>query len=93
MKTRIQRRLVTFGCSNTYGSFLPGEMITQAKPSKYAWPAVLSNKLGIECVNKGIGGASNKLISYVLHNTTLYLSLIHISEPRDLSTSRMPSSA
>ena len=72
MKTRIQRRLVTFGCSNTYGSFLPGEMITQAKPSKYAWPAVLSNKLGIECVNKGIGGASNKLISYVLHNTTLY---------------------
>lgn len=72
MKTRIQRRLVTFGCSNTYGSFLPGWMINQAKPSKYAWPAVLSNKLGIECVNKSISGASNKLISHVIHDTILY---------------------
>tara|TARA_Y100000385_G_C12977839_1_gene587011 strand:+ start:435 stop:1097 length:663 start_codon:yes stop_codon:yes gene_type:complete len=68
-------RLVTFGCSNTFGSFLPDTMDApdvSLEPSKYAWPAVLSNKLGIECVNKGIGGVSNKLISYVLHNTTLY---------------------
>tara|TARA_B110000503_G_C6981148_1_gene343278 strand:- start:140 stop:802 length:663 start_codon:yes stop_codon:yes gene_type:complete len=68
-------RLVTFGCSNTFGSFLPDTPVNipgHYTPSKYAWPAVLSNKLGIECVNKGIGGGSNKLISYVLHNTTLY---------------------
>jgi lysophospholipase L1-like esterase len=67
-------RLVAFGCSNTYGFALPQEIIGNELPlpSKYSWPAVLSNRLGVECVNKGIPAASNKLISHVLHNTKLY---------------------
>ena len=67
-------RLVAFGCSNTYGLALPQEFIDDEVPltSKYAWPAVLSNRLGVECVNKGIPGASNKLISHMISNTPLY---------------------
>ena len=67
-------RLVAFGCSNTYGLALPQEFIDDEVPltSKYAWAAVLSNRLGVECVNKGIPGASNKLISHMISNTPLY---------------------
>ena len=40
-------------------------------------------------------GSSERVVATVLHNgkNVDVLSLIHISEPRDLSTSRMPSSA
>lgn len=57
------KRVVAFGCSHTYGhglsdcikdEFLPGE-----QPSKFAYPNVLANKLGIECVNNSSPGASN----------------------------------
>lgn len=67
-------RLVAFGCSNTYGFALPQDY-TAGKlpaPSKHAWPTVLANKLGVECVNKGLPGQSNKLISHVMSNTHLY---------------------
>jgi len=36
---------------------------------------------------------AEKVLNLVKDSGLLYLSLIHISEPRDLSTSRMPSSA
>ena len=62
-------RLVTFGCSHTFGAGLPDvwdfenhtPIFTQG-PSKYAWPQLLADKLNIECVNAGFTGASNKKI-------------------------------
>lgn len=60
-------RLIAFGCSNTFGHGLedcwdidnkyPGE-----HPSKFAWPSLLADKLFLECINKALPGASNKLI-------------------------------
>ena len=38
-------------------------------------------------------GSFNDCLTGLKANNDLYLSLIHISSPRDLSTSRMPSSA
>jgi hypothetical protein len=58
-------RLVTFGCSFTYGQGLPGCKIGDnttkfaSTPSEYAWPVNLSKLLDIEVINKGIPGASN----------------------------------
>lgn len=59
-------RLVTFGCSYTYGHGLP-DCITDHGgagkiPSKFAWPHLLAKKLDKELYNAGIPGASNKLI-------------------------------
>lgn len=67
-------RIIAFGCSLTYGHGLedcvdknnnPGP-----KPSKFAWPQVLANNLGTECINCSAPGASNKLILYNLQNFT-----------------------
>jgi hypothetical protein len=67
-------RLITFGCSFTYGQGLPNceignnETGVSSTPSEYAWPAVLGKLLKIETVNKGIPGASNLEILYQLLN-------------------------
>ena len=69
-------RLVTFGCSHTFGAGLPDvwdfenhtPIFTQG-PSKYAWPQLLADKLNIECVNAGQPGASNKEVWYHIINT------------------------
>ena len=61
----MARRLVAFGCSNTYGHGLsdcykdgrPGRL-----PSNFAWPSLLADKLDITVDNKGQPGASNKRI-------------------------------
>jgi len=60
-------RLVTFGCSLTYGHGLPDcfDQPTNGagiKPSVHAWPQILANKLNWDCKNCSIAGASNKLI-------------------------------
>ena len=71
-------RLVAFGCSLTYGHGLrdcysgkrktgPGK-----EPSKYAWPSVLADILGIDCCNLSSPGASNKRIAYTVYNTELF---------------------
>lgn len=58
-------RLITFGCSFTYGQGLPdckiGNNITKfaSTPSDHSWPVILSKLLNVEVVNKGIPGASN----------------------------------
>jgi hypothetical protein len=61
-------RLITFGCSITYGhgledccfgqSYEPGPI-----PSKLAWPSLLAEKLNLECVNLSRPGFSNKAIT------------------------------
>ena len=64
-------RLVTFGCSHTTGEGLPdclhgppGE--PEPPTSKFAWPHVLAEKLGMEYLNLARGGASNKEINYLM---------------------------
>lgn len=61
-------RLIAFGCSFTYGHGLvdchippnhPGPV-----PSKFAWPQLIADQLGLECINLGIPGNSNKQIWY-----------------------------
>jgi len=53
------KRLISFGCSNTYGDGLDN-------PDTQAWPSVLSTLLGLENVNNGVRGASNLEILYKL---------------------------
>ena len=71
------KRLVASGCSITFGHGLkdcysgkrkigPGD-----KPSEYAWPSVLADILGLECVNLSSPGASNKRIAHTLCSTEL----------------------
>jgi hypothetical protein len=62
---RIVNRLVTFGCSHTYGMGLKDcyNRITKFagdEPSMYAWPQLLANKLHLECVNCSRPGNSCK---------------------------------
>mgnify|MGYP003685579447 FL=1 len=69
-------RLVAFGCSYTQGIGLNGldytysryydsplESVLKVKSaSKDAWPHLLADKLGVECVNLGQGGNSSKFV-------------------------------
>ena len=61
-------RLVAFGCSFTVGVGLPDIYPSyetdsrDIKPSKYAWPNILAEKLGREVINCGVAGAGNKEI-------------------------------
>jgi hypothetical protein len=65
-------RLVAFGCSYTYGHGLADCYIDPNKsgpsPSKYAWPNLLANMLGLEVVNCSNPGASNIHILWKLLN-------------------------
>lgn len=58
----MSKRLITFGCSYTYGASLPDCLIFGpglTTPSKLAWPEKLAEKLGIECINKANSGSGN----------------------------------
>lgn len=57
-------RLITFGDSFTYGHGLADCHVPEKNwqgpvPSKFAWPQVLGDMLGIEVINKSICGSSN----------------------------------
>lgn len=56
------KRLISFGCSNTQGYALPDDSKFGKNPSKYAWSNVIAQHYGLEHDNKGIAGASNRLI-------------------------------
>ena len=70
-------RLIACGCSHTYGESLPDCLTTRRiedpppPPSQFAWPHVLAETLGIECLNRADGGASNKEISSQMLTTEL----------------------
>jgi len=64
-------RIITFGCSNTYGDSLPdvvGIEGGKTPPSKYSWPSVLEKLLNVPVINKAKGGASNKHIWHIILN-------------------------
>lgn len=56
-------RLVAFGCSYTYGHGLPDCHIPPNlpgdQPSKFAWPQLIANELGYECLNLSEPGSGN----------------------------------
>lgn len=67
-------RLVAFGCSYTRGTALDDVWDFEKncsifpQPSKYAWPQLIANELGVECINLGKGGYSNKAIWHTIIN-------------------------
>ena len=65
-------RLITFGCSNTYGEGLPDCWLSDQPgtiASKLAWPSVLADKLSLPIVNLAEPGVSNKFIWNKVINT------------------------
>ena len=68
-------KLIAFGCSNTFGQFLPDVWneetelpIDDEGPSQFAWPQILADKLNLKCCNFGEPGISNKEIWYNIVN-------------------------
>ena len=65
-------RLVTFGCSYTVGHFLDDNYhlpSVPSVPSIYAWPNILANMLGYQCVNNAVNGSGNLEILWKILNT------------------------
>jgi hypothetical protein len=70
-------RLITFGCSNTFGEALSDtikfdnnkKFYDETTPSKFAWPQVLANDLNLKCCNLAQPGCSNKFICNKVLNT------------------------
>ena len=62
----MYKRLITFGCSNTYGHGLPDCHVPPNEagpnPSKVAWPQLLAGRRQLECINLSWPGGSNKLM-------------------------------
>lgn len=56
-------RLVSFGCSFTYGHSLPDCYVGNGRPSdspsKFAWPSLLAEKLDYDCLNLSACGSGN----------------------------------
>lgn len=65
-------RLITFGCSHTYGvgledcqdTVIGGIKIPASKPSNKGWPRMVADALGLELVNMAWPAASNIEILY-----------------------------
>lgn len=59
-------RLISFGCSLTYGHGLKDCVIIDNKitcpPSQFAWPKLVADQFNINCVNMSYPGSSNKKI-------------------------------
>lgn len=60
-------RLISFGCSFTFGQHLPDNINTDI-PSEFAYPAVLGKLLNLEAINKGSNGSGNLQILYDIIN-------------------------
>jgi len=62
----MYKRLVTFGCSFTYGHGLADCHVAPnhagPNPSKFAWPQLLATRRQLNCVNLSRPGGSNKLM-------------------------------
>jgi hypothetical protein len=66
-------RLITFGCSFTYGQGLP-DCLNFKSPSKMGWPSMLAEKLNKEIINISSPGASNLEILYNILNFNFHQS-------------------
>lgn len=87
-------RIVSFGCSFTYGLGLndcynaENHNLPGPNPSKYAWPSILAAKLNWDCRNEGIVSASNfEILLKILEsdfNETDRIIVMWSSSERDL---------
>lgn len=68
-------RLVTFGCSHTFGHGLPDCIVDNnfpgLYPSKLAWPSLLATKLNYDLYNGAMPGMSNFAILDIIINFKL----------------------
>ena len=87
------KRIVTFGCSHTYGHGLADCYLLPScqpgpTPSKFAWPQLLSKEFNLEVVNMGKAGASNiEILTRILSFEFLETDLIIVQwthMPRDM---------
>ena len=70
----MKHRLVTFGCSYTFGQGLPdckstrvfGCTFDSPTPSKLGWAQQVADALGLDLINKSIPGSSNLEILYAI---------------------------
>lgn len=76
------KRVVSFGCSLIYGDELsdwdPGDnrgLYPRDRPSKFVWPQLVANQLGVPHINKGFSGASNEFIYRQLTRYLFYPKL------------------
>tara|TARA_B100001057_G_scaffold190373_1_gene191126 strand:- start:1142 stop:1855 length:714 start_codon:yes stop_codon:yes gene_type:complete len=77
MGNKRKRRLVAFGCSNTYGHGLKDCWVNKdgvpevgLQASKYAWPQLLSSYMGRTCTNLSNPGASIREVVHRIQTTT-----------------------
>ena len=66
-------RLVTFGCSYTFGHGLSDCWANNdvgPNPSKLSWPSLLADHMNVECINNSRPGSSNKRIWHTVLNTS-----------------------
>ena len=87
------KRIVTFGCSHTYGHGLTDCYVLPScqpgpTPSKFAWPELLGQELYLDTVNMAKAGASNiEILSRILEFDFLENDLIIVQwtyTPRDM---------
>lgn len=81
----MNKTLWAFGCSETFGSFLPDAIpkvnldgSIDILPSSLAWPSLLAKHLGYECKNLAQPGNSNKGIVQDI------ISCIDLIKPNDI---------
>ena len=68
----MYERLVTFGCSLTYGQWLDDCVPPDDEnPSTYAWPNIIANKFDLRLSNLSEPGSSNKQIWKTILDTKL----------------------
>ncbi len=58
----MKKKLITCGCSITYGTELKDIGEGMVKPSEFAWPALLAKKMGVELENLAYPGVGNDYI-------------------------------
>jgi len=62
-------RLITFGCSHTYGLELPDCLTVNDPPSKMGFPNIVGKFLNLKVVNRSDTGASQKQIAATILET------------------------
>jgi len=71
-KEKNMSRLITFGCSHTYGHGLEDCLTDNNEPgqhpSKFAWPEILGKMMALSTVNMSEPGSSNLAILYEILN-------------------------
>ena len=76
-------RLITFGCSLTYGHGLPDCSVDKLYPgpvhSNLAWPTLVSEKMNRECVNLSSPGSSNdRILNTILDFENFFTPSDHV---------------